>query len=70
MIWQSKIVTWVDSSLMRQLMEEALLVFDVPQVPKLYCVIDWGCRQQPITARVELRMGHFSFVQLFTKNLQ
>lgn len=63
-------VTWVDRFLMRHLMEEALLVFEVSQVPKFHRVVDWGRRQQPITTGVELRMGHFGFMQLVAENLQ
>lgn len=51
-------------------MEEALLVFDVSQVPKFHRVVNRGRCQQPITTGVELCMGHFGFVQLVTKNLQ
>lgn len=51
-------------------MEEARLVFHVPQIPKLHRVVDRGRRQQPITAGVEFCMCHFGFVQLFTENLQ
>lgn len=51
-------------------MEEAFLVFDVPQVPKLHRVVNGGRHQQPITTGVELGMSHFGFVQLVTENLQ
>lgn len=54
---------------MRQVVEETLLVFDVSQVPKFHCVVDGRCGQQPITAGVELCVGHFGFVQLITENL-
>lgn len=50
-------------------MEEGILVFNHSQVPELHSVINGGSRQQPITARVELCMRHFGFVQLFTENL-
>lgn len=50
-------------------MEEAFLVSDVPQVPKLHRVVNRGRRQQPVASRVKLCMGHFSFVQLVAKNL-
>ena len=63
------LLTWVDSFVMWQLMEEALLVFDVSQVPKFHCVVNRGRRQQPITAQVELCVGHFGFVQLVFENL-
>ncbi len=66
----SESVTRVDSFAVRQLMKEALLVFDVSQVPELHRVVNGGRRQQPITARVKLCMSHFGFVQLVTKNLQ
>lgn len=55
---------------MRQVMEVALLVFNVPEVPQLDGVVDRGRRQQPITTGVELCMGHFSLVQLVTENLK
>lgn len=55
---------------MRHFIEEARLVLDVPQVPKLHCVIDRGRRQQPVTSGVELCMRHFGFVQLVTENLR
>lgn len=62
-------VTRVDGFLMRKLVQEALLVFDVSQVPQFHRVVDGGGRQQPVTAVVELRMGHLGFVQLVTENL-
>lgn len=55
---------------MRQVMEEALLVFYVSQVPKFHRVVHRGCCQQPVATGVELCMSHFGFVQLLTKNLQ
>lgn len=51
-------------------MEEALLVFDVSQVPKFHRVINRGRRQQPIAAGVEFCVGHFGFVQLVIENLR
>lgn len=51
-------------------MEEAVLVFEVSQVPEFHRVVNRSCRQQPITAGVELCMGHFGFVQFLTENLQ
>lgn len=50
-------------------MQEALLVFDVSQVPEFHRVVDGSGRQQPIAAGVELGVGHFGFVQLVAENL-
>lgn len=50
-------------------MQEAILVFDVSQVPKFNRVVNGGGRQEPIAAGVELGVGHFAFVQLVAKNL-
>lgn len=61
--------TRVDSFLVRKLVQEAALVFDVSQVPEFNRVVDGGGRQQPIAAGVELGVGHFAFVQLVAENL-
>lgn len=61
--------TRVDGFLVRKLMEETFLVFNVSQIPKFDCVVNRSCGQQPITARIELHVGHFGFVQLVVENL-
>lgn len=62
-------LTRVDTFLVRELVQEAVLVLDVSQVPEFNRVVDGGGCQQPITAGIELGVRHFAFVQLVAENL-
>lgn len=54
---------------MLHFMQKALLVFEVSQVPELDRAVNRCRGQEPITAGIELCMGHFGFVQLVVKDL-